>query len=480
MHYCAPRSLNHREASLAHQVGGNPYTSGLAAFVAGLGYEQIPGEVRDRIKLLMLDSLGCALFGAELEWSRILMRTLGAVDSSRGCGVWGTDQRLSPPHAALVNGTLVQSFELDDVHRQGVLHVGAVTLPPLFAVAELRGGMSGREFLRAAVAGYEVGPRVGMCMGQEHIVQGWHSGATVGVFSAAAGAAAGLRLPAEKVVHALGIAGTQSAGLMAAQFGAMVKRMHAGRSAQSGLYAALLAEEGFTGITDVFENEYGGFCTTFSRSTDRFNLNELTSGLGERFETLRIALKFYSCVGSNHTTLDAIRTMQARRAFGPSDIERIVVHGSKATVEHTGWAYKPEGMTSAQLNLPYCVATLLLEGDVFVDQFTDEMVADPARMALTTKVQVVEDPKITALGSKYRHKVSVAVHLKDGTVLEETVEAPRGSEQNFARPSDIQAKFAKLTRRVLPQAQSERVMGLVLDLERLPDVSVLIKTLERH
>jgi aconitate decarboxylase len=465
---------------LGHNTSGNPHTSGLAAFVANLTYERIPAEVRDRIKLLILDSLGCALFGSELEWSRILMQTLTAVDTSRGASVWGTKMRLSPPHAALVNGTLVQSFELDDVHRQGVLHVGAVTLPPLFAIAELKPGMTGREFMRAAVAGYEIGPRVGMCMGQEHIVQGWHSGATVGVFSAAAGAAAGLKLPAERVVHALGIAGTQSAGLMAAQFGAMVKRMHAGRSAQSGLYAALLAENGFTGIVNVFESEYGGFCTTFSRSQDRFNLSELTSGLGERFETMRIALKFYSCVGTNHTTLDAIRTMQSRRTFGAEDVERIVVHGSKATVEHTGWPYKPEGMTSAQLNLPYCAATLLLEGDVFVDQFRDDMVADPQRMALASKVQVVEDPRITALGSKFRHKVSVAVHLKDGTVLEETVEAPRGSEQNFAPQSDIEAKFVKLTRNVLPQANTDRIMALVLDLENLPDVRVLIKALARE
>ena len=171
--------------------------------------------------------------------------------------------------------------------------------------------------MTAAVAGYEIGPRVGMCMGQEHIVQGWHSGATVGVFSAAAGAAAALKLSADQTVHALGIAGTQAAGLMAAQFGAMVKRMHAGRSAQSGLYAALLASRGFTGIVDVFENPYGGFCTTFSRSTDRFNRDELTKGLGEHFETLRISLKLYSCVSTNHTALDAIRNMQARRPFGP-------------------------------------------------------------------------------------------------------------------------------------------------------------------
>src|SRR5207302_8845187 len=141
----------------------------------------------------------------------------------------------------------------------------------------------------AAVAGYEVGPRVGLCMGPEHIGQGWHSGATVGVFSAAAAAARGLALDTEKTVHALGIAGTQSCGLMAAQYGAMVKRMHAGRAAQSGLYAALLAEAGFTGIVDVFECAYGGFCTTFSRSHDRFRLGELTAGPGERIETMGVA-----------------------------------------------------------------------------------------------------------------------------------------------------------------------------------------------
>src|ERR1700722_6950170 len=138
---------------------------------------------------------------------------------------------------------------------------------------------------------------------------------------------------------------------MAAQFGAMVKRMHAGRSAQSGLYGALLAEQGFTGIVDVFESPYGGFCTTFSRPTDPFDPPELPKGLGTTFETMRIALKFYSCVGSNHTTLDAIRNMQERHPFGAADIETIVVHGSQVTADHVGWPYRPLGLTSAQLNL---------------------------------------------------------------------------------------------------------------------------------
>jgi aconitate decarboxylase len=463
---------------MSHGAGGdNPHTRGIAAFVAGLSYEGIPAPVIARIKLLILDALGCALYGTELPWSRILMTTLGGLDTSTACAVWGTGRRLSAPHAALVNGTLVQSFELDDVHRAGVLHVGAVTLPALMAVAELRGGMSGRDFLRAAVVGYEIGPRVGLCMGPEHIGQGWHSGATVGVFSAAAGAAAGLKLTPEQTVHALGIAGTQAAGLMAAQYGAMVKRMHAGRAAQSGLYGALLAEAGFTGIVDVFESEYGGFCTTFSRSHDRFRLAELTAGLGERFETLGVSLKFYSCVGSNHTSLDAVRAIAARRPFRPDEVARIVVHGSQATVDHVGWPYRPQGLTSAQMNLPFCIATLLAEGDVFVDQFSESVVTDARRMALAEKVEVLHDPAITARGANFRHMVRVEVHFTDGTREAETVDAPRGSEQKFASESDVVDKFRKLARRVLTDAETERIGELVLGCDKLADIGALAAAL---
>jgi 2-methylcitrate dehydratase PrpD len=389
--------------------------------------------------------------------------------------VWGTARRLSAPHAALANGTQVQSFELDDVHRAGVLHVGAVVLPALLALTEKWRPMSGREFLTAAVAGYEVGPRVGLCMGPEHIGQGWHSGATLGVFSAAAGAARGLGLDTDRTVHALGIAGTQASGLMAAQYGGMVKRMHAGRASQSGLYGALLASQGFTGILDVLESEYGGYCTTFSRSTDRFKLAELTAGFGEVWQTQAVALKFYSCVGSNHTTLDGIRLLQQRRPFGPEDLERIVVHGSQVTMDHVGWAYKPLGLTSAQLNLPFCVATLLLEGDCFVDQFTEDVVADPRRMALAEKVSVRPDAAITALGARFRHQVRVEVQLKDGTVMDVTVEAPRGSEQNFASTADVVAKFKSLACHALPAGQVDALCEAMLHAEEMPDAAQLVR-----
>ncbi|HEY9459300.1 MAG TPA: MmgE/PrpD family protein, partial [Paralcaligenes sp.] len=331
----------------------------------------------------------------------------------------------------------------------------------------------------AAVAGYEIGPRVGICMGPEHIAQGWHSGATLGVFSSAAGAARGLKLDVEHTVHALGIAGTQASGLMAAQYGAMVKRMHAGRASQSGLYGALLAEQGFTGIVNVLESEYGGFCSTFSRSQDRFNLEELTAGLGQTWQTMGIALKFYSCVGSNHSTLDALRAMQAQRPFTEADVEEIVVHGSQATTDHVGWKYEPQGLTSAQLNLPYCVATLLLEGDCFVDQFTEDKVADPERMRAAQKVQVKHDSGITAKGSKFRHMVRVEVRFKDGTKLERTVQAGRGNETDFASQADVIEKFDKLASHVLPHAQVVKIRDWMLNLEQQTDAGELARLLAK-
>jgi 2-methylcitrate dehydratase PrpD len=454
----------------------NPHTRGVAQFVASLTFDAIPPEVRHRIKLLMLDAIGCGLYAADLEWSRILQQTLGTLDTTRACTVWGTREKLSAPHAALVNGSQVQGFELDDVHKVGVLHTGCLVVPPLVAIAEIRPGMSGREFLTAAVAGYEIGPRVGICMGPEHIAQGWHSGATVGVYASAAATARAMRLDLDKTVHALGIAGTQSCGLMAAQFGSMVKRMHAGRAAQSGLYAAQLADAGFTGIRNVFESEYGGFCTTFSRSADRFKLPELTAGFGSVWQTMNVALKFYSCVGSNHSTLDAIRELQAEHPFNAGDVEKIVVHGSEVTVNHVGWKYVPQGFTAAQLNLSYCVATLLLDGEVFVDQFTEAKLNDPARLQLAGKVSVLHDPAITARGPKFRQMVRVQILLADGTRLERTREVSRAKE-SFAEDAMVVKKFETLASHVLAPAQVKALAGQVLDLEHVADASRLAQLL---
>ena len=143
-------------------------------------------------------------------------------------------------------------------------------------------------------------------------------------------------------------------------------------------------------------------------------------------------------------------------------------------MDHVGWPYVPQGMTSAQLNLPYCVATLLLDGDVFVDQFTEDKVADPDRIRIAAKVRVAEDPAITARGSTHRHMVHVAVTLNDGTMLEETVVAPRGSEAKFATAEDVIAKFTKLAGRRIPADRVGRIVDWVMGAEQEPDAALLV------
>jgi 2-methylcitrate dehydratase PrpD len=453
----------------------NRYTRKIAQFVSGLTYEKIPAEVRQRVKLLILDSLGCGIYGSVKEHSKLAIKGITAMDNSSHCGIWGTGQRVSAPHAALLNGTLVQGFELDDIHRKGAMHVGSTTLPAIVALAELRGGMAGKRFLTAAVAGYEIGPRVGMCMGPNHLGQGWHSGATVGSFAGAASTASALGLSEESTIDALGIAGTFTSGIMAVQYGAMVKRMNHGRSAQNGLCAGMLASVGYTGIKNVFESEYGGYCTTFSRQREWIKWEELTKGLGENWETMMDSLKFYSAAASNHSTLDAIRLMRDRKPFTADDVERIMVHGSQVTKDHVFWKYEPSGSTNMQFCMPYVVATLLLEGDFFVEQCDESKMADPQRIAHSRKVEFIAEPEITKMGNRYY--VRVEVFLKDGTRMEETVEAQRGSETKFATEAQVVDKFQKLVKHVFPENQVAAIRDAVLGLDKLDDASKLAKLL---
>jgi len=455
------------------------YTRGLARFISNLRYEDIPTEVVHRAKLLILDSIGCALYASQKPWGTILTHTFSELEAGGRCVVWGTDRLLSAPHAAFVNGAMVQGFEIDDIHRQGMVHIGCVTVPAVLALAEIRGPMSGRDFLRSAIAGYETGPRVGQCVGQEHLGKGWHPTGTIGTFAAAAASSAALRLSEDQTVHTLGLAGSQASGIMAVQYGAMMKRGHAGRACQSGLYAAMLAQNGFTGITNVFENRFGGFCTAFSQTEDRFDLKELTAGLGTTFETMRYGLKFYSSAASTQTALDALRNIQKNHYFKPDDVEKIIVHGGQVMMDHTFWKYEPTGLTNAQFNMPFVIATLLLEGDAFVDEFTDESIRDPKRIAFSERVEFIHDPEVTAMGPKHRYIVRVEVYLKDGTILKDRVESQRGSEQCFASDEEVFAKFDMLASRVLPRIQVERLRSSLMSAEKLESVAELIRELRR-
>jgi aconitate decarboxylase len=341
-------------------------------------------------------------------------------------------------------------------------------------VGESRGSCSGRDFLTALVAGYEVGARVGMSVGASHLHRGYHPTGTHGTFAAAAAAGKVLGLDGRKMVHALGIAGTQAAGLMAAQYGAMVKRMHAGRASQSGVYGALLAERGLTGIADILEADYGGYCKVMG---ERLDMEGLTKDLGEKYEVLNVGFKVFSCCGSIFTALESLSGLMKDQSLRASDIKKITVRSSTVTKLHVGWDYSPGGVTTAQMNLPYCLAVMAIEGEVFVDQFREEMIKDPNILEFIKRIEVVPDAELDRLGPDYRHATICRVETEDGGIFEKRVDFAKGGINNPITPQEVVDKFRKLTTKVLPEEKVEGIYKTVLNMENASSLTELTECL---
>lgn len=445
-------------------------TERLATFAAGLRYVDLPAEVVAHAKVCLLDTVGCGVFGATLPWTRILNETVAAIDPGGPASVWGTGRRYSAPHAALINGAAVHGYELDDLHQRSIVHPGSVVVPAVLAVAEQAGGVSGRALLTAMVAGYEVAARVGESLGVAHLLQGWHPTGTHGAVGAAAAAGSVLGLDPDRMRHTLGIAGSQASGLMAAQYGSMVKRFHAGRAAQSGVYSALLAGRGYTGILDMLENPYGGYCATFSPSHDP---DVLVAGLGERWQTLDVGFKPYSTNGSCHPTIDALLELRSAEGLRPEQVSKVDISVSTATKLHVGWDYEPSSVTAAQMNLPYIVSVVLADGDAFVDQFSEERIRDPKLVRESRKVRVVADEGIDARGGAFRHATRLQVTLTDGRVLHASRDHAHGSAHDPLSAQDVAEKFTKLATKVLTPEGSDRLYAAVHALDELDDVTAL-------
>jgi len=450
-------------------------TARLAQFVAALDYGQLPPAVVRHAKLCILDGLACGLYGSTLPWGSILAQYVVERGGPADVRLWGRQERVSLEDAVLVNGTFTHSFELDDLHPRSILHPAGVTIPVILALVEAgKHKVSGKQVIAALVAGYEAGARVGMSVGAQQLRRGFHPTGTVGPFAAAAAAANVLGLSPAETAHALGTGGTFAAGLMASQYASMVKRMHAGRAAQNGLVGALLARRGFTGIDNILEAEYGGFCSTFAETPDMAALN---AGLGEEFETMRVGFKPYCCCGSNHTSLDAVKSLMADHGITKTMIRRVTVHTTRATKLHVGWEYKPDSITTAQMNLYYCLAVLLEDGELFVDQFKQERLTDPQVLQWIPSIQVIHDPKLDALGDAGRHAVRVEMELRNGSVFNTEVRHAWGSAHRPMSEAEVRQKFVALAERVVPPSRAQALMKTVDRLEELDDAMELAELL---
>ena len=446
-------------------------TRDLARFASAIQFSDLPKEVIERIKLSVLDHIGCALYGATLPWTQKVAALAIAEGATPMASLFGMGKKTSVSLAALVNGTAGHAFELDDIHKESIVHIGSLAPPVAFGFAEAAGGSSGREVITAMVAGYEIGARVGNAATMGLFFRGFHPQGTSGVFAASATAARMLNLNAEQFQHALGMSGSQAGGLMAAQEGAMVKRFHSGRAAQSGVYSALLAQQGFTGITDVLEAAYGGYLTVYS---DTPNAARLTDGLGREWETLNVGYKPHASVTSIHTALDGLAEIMRENHLKAADIEKVETGLSPMTHVHCAWEYKAQGVTAAQMNLYYGLAVTALDGMAFTEQYKESRLRDPAIFDFISRITATVDPEIEKMGAPFRHAARVCVTAKDGRVVEKFLHHRRGSPENPLKPEDIEYKFRHVVSACLSKADIDQAVKLVAGLDTMENTSALL------
>lgn len=454
----------------AGEVGA---TAQFGAWVAALKYDAIPDEVLEAAKLCLLDAFGCGLFGSTQQWSRIAADL--AVDLSGGgpASLWGRAASASPTDAALANGTAIHGFEIDDIHTRSLMHPGAVTIPAALALAELH-GKSGRDFLTAMIAGYEIGLRVGVAGGIPHQMKGYHPSGTAGCLGSAAAAAHILGLNAEQTTHALAIGATQAAGLYCAvRTGAMTKRMHAGRAAQAGVLGGMLAQRGFTGSPDALEAPDSGYMSTLADNPD---LAPFVASLGREWETPLVGFKAYAACASAHTIIDALDAMM-KRGLTAQNLEHLTIRMSRIGVNNVGWEYRPSTIVAAQMNGFFTAGMKLVDGQSFIDQYKAERIADPKIMDVIGKVEIVHDPELDLGGAPKRHAVKTQARTTDGRTFDQYVEQRRGSPQHPLARAEIEAKFQRTAGSALKPEAVEELFNQVNAIESVADMREVGATL---
>jgi 2-methylcitrate dehydratase PrpD len=433
-------------------------TRDLAAFAAELRFDDIPPSVIAHIKLCILDGIGAGLFGAHLPWTKIVQRVALQEGAAPKASMWGTGQKVSVAQAALVNSTAGHGFEMDDIHKESILHPNSLAVPATFAWAQGDDrAVDGRELLTAIVAGCETGIRIGNAATMSLFLRGFHPQGTSGVFISAAACARLARLSPAEMQHALGIAGSMASGLMAAQEGAMVKRLHAGRAAQGGMQAVQLAREGFTGISNVIEAGYGGFLSSFSAKPDA---RRITVDLGHVWETGKIGFKMYPNVTSIHSALDGFAAILSENNLAAGDIDAVDIQCPHMTYVHTAWPYAAGSVTAAQMNMFYGIAAMAVAGRVAAGEYAEDALADARVAGFIPRIRVTESAELEAKGAEYRHASIVRVRTRGGKAFERETLHRRGSPENPVTRADVLRKFRDNVRH-LPPATPERIIQLV-------------------
>jgi 2-methylcitrate dehydratase PrpD len=433
----------------------------LAEFVSGSLWDAVPQQVRHEGKRSLLNFLGCALGVARTPPIEMAVRVLLPLAGENRVTLLGREERLDPLGAAFINAVAGNLLDYDDTHLRTVIHPSAPVAPAALALAEQR-GLSGAAMLHAFILGAEVECRIGNAVSPGHYARGWHITSTCGVFGAAAAAAKLLRLDTAQTWHALGIAASQSAGTIE-NLPSAAKNVSVGNAARNGLFAALLAEQGYTAAPAAIEGALG-----WARAMgDEPAVSEITDGLGERWELLSNTYKPYPCGIVMHSVIDA--SLQLRPQIAADEIADIVISGEQLLLDRGDRPVTNE--RDARVSIHHCAAVALVFGAAGLKEFSEPMVHDPAVVALRARIRAQVD------AASPRGAATAEVRTRDGRRFEATVLHAKGSKERPLTDREIEAKVCELAIYGAFRSAIDDVIAAAWELDTMPTIEALIVTL---
>ena len=417
-------------------------TAQLAAFAAHLRFDNIPAPVVRKAEDLLVDWFGSAIAGKGARAVEAITRFAASMGPGTGpAEVLVNRSRTSPYFAAMANAAASHVAEQDDVHNGSVFHPATVVFPVALAMAQSLGS-SGQQFLTAAVAGYEVGIRVGEFLGRSHY-KVFHTTGTAGTLAAAAAAGSLLGLNAAQMQHAFGSAGTQSAGLWEfLRTAADSKQLHTAHAAAAGLMSASLAKDGFTGAAQILEGPQG---MAAGMSSDA-NPAKLTAGLPNgkdgRWATAETSFKFHASCRHTHPAADALLQVMQAHNLQPETIARVVTHVHQGAIDVLGPVVNPATVHQSKFSMGTVLALVARFGHAGLVEF-EQHFNDSATTALCQKVEMQLDSEVDAAYPQ-RWIGKVTVHTTDGRVLQGRVDEPKGDPGNTLSREEITDKALRL------------------------------------
>ncbi|MEE4351242.1 MAG: MmgE/PrpD family protein [Desulfatiglans sp.] len=443
----------------------------LARFVSHLTYGDLTNDQTYLIKTYFLDWLASAFAGQTERPIQIILEVVRGLGGRAQSTIIPDSSKTISLLAAFVNGASSHMVEMDDLHRQSILHPGSAVMSAVLATAEQQ-HRSGKELITSIAAGYEVAVRIAMAVGPSHY-RYWHTTATCGTFGAAAGASRIFGLDEDKTTWALGSAGTQAAGLWAFLLeNAMSKQLHPGKAAMNGILAALLAQKGFTGAEKILEGEKGFFQAT---SVD-FDESQCLKELGSVYLFERNSLKYHASCGHTHAAIDAVLSATGGRPMEAHLIKRVNLFVYPQAIDLLG-KVMPETPYMAKFSLPFCVATALRFGSAGLGDFTQSKIVDPDIYDLIEKIKIQGDAE---LGRNYPAQWPARIEVKtnEGETLYGEVVYPKGDPENPLSEEELSQKFLDLTSGILTSSRARMVMDEVMNLEEVSDIGELHMALD--